>query len=195
MKILSFNCHGLVNPTNKSSLRRLIDQTSPKVILLQETLGASVTVTKSLENLLPGWSFAVMDARARSGGLATGWKNESCKLENVWGLALGIGLTILSLELGHKLTILNIYGPHQDRQNYWNSLANCDWFKAKDFLLGGDLKFFLGASEFWGPRGTPDPLNHFFLNFLDQQGLVDLEPQKLSPTWSNRRVGIDRVAK
>jgi exonuclease III len=94
MKILSFNCRGLANPAKKSSLRRLIDQTSLEVILLQETLGDSVTVTKSLETLLPGWSFAAVDARGRSGGLATGWKNRSCKLESVWGLASGIGLTI-----------------------------------------------------------------------------------------------------
>jgi hypothetical protein len=93
------------------------------------------------------------------------------------GPGLGDWPHYLILGLGCKLTILNIYGPHQDRQTYWNSLAECDWFKAKDFLLGGDLNFSLGASEVWGPRAAPDPLNQFFLNFLDQQGLVDLEPQ------------------
>jgi hypothetical protein len=152
-------------------------------------------VVKSLETLLPGWSFAAVDARGRSGGLATGWRKRSCKVESVWGFVSGIGLIISSTDLGRNLTIINIYGPHQDHQIYWNSLAECDWFQGKDFLLGGDLNFSLGASEVWGPRAAPDPLNNFFLNFLEQEGLMDVEPQKLSPTWCNRRVGLERVAK
>jgi exonuclease III len=116
MKVLSFNCRGLANPSKKSSLRRLVEQSSPDVILLQETLGDSVSVVKTLETLLPGWMFAAVDARGRSGGLATGWKKRKCKLENVWGFISGIGLTIYSIDLGHNLTVINIYGPHQDRQ-------------------------------------------------------------------------------
>jgi hypothetical protein len=102
-------------------------------------------VVKTLETLLPGWMFATVDARGRSGGLATGWKKRNCKLETVWGFTSGIGLTIFSTDLGHNLTIINIYGPHQDRQFYWNSLTECDWFKQKYFILGGDLNFSLGA--------------------------------------------------
>jgi exonuclease III len=147
MRILSFNCLGLANPTKKPSLRRFIEKTSPEVILLQETLGDSVSVTKSLETLLPGWSFAAVDGRGCLGGLATGWKTRCCKLESVWGLASRIGLTISSIDLGRNLTIINIYGPHQDCQLYWNSLAESEWFKDKDFLLGGDLNFSLGASD------------------------------------------------
>jgi exonuclease III len=190
MRILSFNCRGLANPSKKSSLRRLVEQSSPEVILLQETLGDSVSVVKALETLFPGWMFAAVDARGRSGGLATGWKKRNCKLESVWGFVSGIGLTLFSTDLGRNLTVINIYGPHQDRQIYWNSLAECEWFKDKDFLLGGDLNFSLGASEVWGPRAAQDPLNNFFLNYLDQVGLVDVEPQKLTPTWCNRWVGL-----
>jgi hypothetical protein len=97
--------------------------------------------------------------------------------------------------LGRNLTSHKHLWPHQDRQLYWNSLTDCDWFKRKYFILGGDLNFSLGASEVWGPRAAPDPLKNYFLKFLDQWGLVDVEPQKLTPTWCNRRVGSDRVAK
>jgi exonuclease III len=66
MKILSFNCRGLVNPNKKSSLRRLVEQCSPDVILLQETLGENLAVVKILESLLLGWMFTAVDAREHS---------------------------------------------------------------------------------------------------------------------------------
>jgi hypothetical protein len=46
-----------------------------------------------------------------------------------------------------------------------------------------------------GSSGCPGPPNQLLSKFLDQVGLVDVEPQKLTPTWCNRRVGDDRVAK
>jgi len=91
--------------------------------------------------------------------------------------------------------VINIYEPHRDRQLYWNSITDDDWLKQKDFILGGDLNFSLGVPEVWGPRAAPNPLNDFFLNYLEQWGLVDVEPQKFSPTWCNRWVGSDRVSK
>lgn len=61
--------------------------------------------------------------------------------------------------------------------------------------MGGDLNFYLGALEIWGPKATLDPLTNFFIHQLDQARLVDVEPPKLNPTWRNRRVGEDRIAK
>jgi hypothetical protein len=115
----------------------------------------------------------------------------------IWKVSgvLSICLSLFSTDLGHNLTVINIYGPHHDRHIYWNSLAKCEWFKDNDFLLGRDLNFSPGASEVWGPRVAQYPLNNFFLNYLDQAGLVDVEPQKVTPTWCNRWVGPDQVAK
>jgi exonuclease III len=124
MKILSFNCRGLANPSKKSSLRRLVELISPEVIFLQETMGVSESVVSVLESLLPGWDFAAVDARGRSGGLATGWLLKKCNCESVWGFESGIGLNFFSTDLGRSMTIVNIYGPYLDRQRYWNSIAS-----------------------------------------------------------------------
>jgi exonuclease III len=78
MKILSFNCRGLVNPNKISSLRILVEQCSPDVILLQETLGDKLAVVKILESLLSGWMFIVVDAQecSKSNPLKnTSWGN------------------------------------------------------------------------------------------------------------------------
>jgi hypothetical protein len=66
--------------------------------------------------------FAMVDARGCSGGLATGRIKKNCKLESVWSFESGIGLTFFSSGMERNVTIINVYGPYQDRQRYWNSL-------------------------------------------------------------------------
>jgi hypothetical protein len=40
-----------------------------------------------------------------------------------------------------------------------------------------------------------DKQSNFFLSFLENSRLVDIEPVKLSPTWRNFRTGDEEVAK
>jgi hypothetical protein len=60
---------------------------------------------------------------------------------------------------------------------------------------GGDLNFTLGASKVWGIVTQLDPLSRYFIRKLEETCLLDIEPSKLSPTWSNKRVGEARIAK
>jgi exonuclease III len=96
MKILSFNCRGLTSPAKKSSLKRLVSVNSPDIIFLQETLGVSEVVVKSLEALLPGWSFVAVDAKGRSRGLATGWRLKAADVIAFGALIRGL-VSICSL--------------------------------------------------------------------------------------------------
>lgn len=82
MNIISFNCRGLVSPHKKSSLKHLVMRIGPDVLYLQETLGSSEAITDSFQSLLPGWEFLVLDAKGRSGGLATSWHSTSCCFSN-----------------------------------------------------------------------------------------------------------------
>ena len=44
MKIMSFNCRGLVGPLKRPALRWVVDLEHPDVIMLQETLGVGDVV-------------------------------------------------------------------------------------------------------------------------------------------------------
>ena len=109
MKILSFNCRGLASSHKKSSLKRLVESTRPDVLMLQETLGDNSQVKVLLENLLPGWEFEALDARGRSGGLATGWRTRGSRCVNLFGVESGLGVQLFSEEIGKVLTVVNIY--------------------------------------------------------------------------------------
>ena len=54
MKIMSFNCRGLVGPRKRSALRRVFDLEHPDIIMLQETLGIGEVIKSRLELWFPG---------------------------------------------------------------------------------------------------------------------------------------------
>jgi len=195
MKILSFNCRGLASSHKKASLKRLVECTRPDILLLQETLGDSSSVKAQLEKLLLGWEFDGLDARGRSGGLATGWRTKDFKCANMVGFDSGLGVQLFSVEFGKLLTVLNIYGPYNNREAFWIDLLGKEFIQNNWVVLGGDLNLTLGAAEIWGPRAIPDPLNEFFIRSFARAGLVDVEPAKLTATWRNRRAGDNRIAK
>ena len=62
-------------------------------------------------------------------------------------------------------------------------------------IIGGDLNFTLGEHEIWGPKARVDPLAPSFTNISMDSKLIDLDHQVLKPTWTNRRVGEERIAK
>jgi exonuclease III len=72
MKIMSFICMGLVGAPKKPALKRVISTEQPDIIVLQETMGVGEEAKCSLELLLRGWNFEIVDDLGSSRGLATG---------------------------------------------------------------------------------------------------------------------------
>jgi exonuclease III len=62
-------------------------------------------------------------------------------------------------------------------------------------IVGGDLNFTISAREVWGNSARSDPLTDYFLNIIQATGLVDIQPNQMTPTWRNGRVGATGVAK
>jgi len=173
----------------------VIDNEHPDVLMLQETLGEVDAIKNKLEGMLPGWVFECLDVRGRSGGLATGWNPKSIKMGNVWGMESVLGCSLSSTDIGEEITLLNTYGPYQDRIPFWENLFKKDCFKGNSVIIGGDLNFTLGQSEVWGPQARVDTLADFFIHNLMELNLIDIEPISLKPSWRNMRTGENRVAK
>eukprot|EP00253_Pinus_taeda_P034852 PITA_34852 len=148
-----------------------------------------------LKSLLPGWVFIAMDASGHSRGLAIGYKERRVKIINHWGLKNVLGMEVLSPDFPFPITIVNVYGPCQSRDSFWEELMSKTVMKSPLMIMGGDLNFSLGRTEAWGPSAREDPLVEFFLNLISENKLIDPSAVKLKPTWRNRRVGDDRIAK
>ena len=74
-----------MSPSKKLSLHRVVLETKPDIIVLQDTFGIGELVKSSLESSLGGWTFQALDVCGCSGGLAVGWLDRSCRCENIWG--------------------------------------------------------------------------------------------------------------
>jgi hypothetical protein len=61
--------------------------------------------------------------------------------------------------------------------------------------LGGDLNFSLGPTESWGQRAHPDALSDYFRHKIGEAKLLDIAPISLRPTWRNKHIGEDFIAK
>jgi exonuclease III len=195
MKLLSFNCRGLASPSKKSALKRLVTLHQPDVFFLQETLTNERSATQALMNLFPGWAFLGLDASGISRGLVTGWNSRKIKPLNSWASDSCLGLEVLVEGLGMTLNLLNIYGPNTDRIHFWNTLFKKDLLREENLIIVGDLNFSLGEAESWGSSTHLDPQDSFFSHLLATNGLIDIVPTKLIPTWRNLRTEKSHVAK
>ena len=75
----------MASASKKLALQRLFEADPIDIIFLQETPGINESVVASLESLMPGWSFAAVDAKGHSRGLAIGWYLKKCNCERFWG--------------------------------------------------------------------------------------------------------------
>jgi len=67
--------------------------------------------------------------------------------------------------------------------------------KVDNLILGGDLNFSLGEVEVWGLNSHPDLQSEHFNYLFSSNGLLDIDPRKILPTWRNMRSGDARVEK
>lgn len=57
------------------------------------------------------------------------------------------------------------------------------------------MNFTLGNHEIWGPSARNDLLVDYFEHLLNDCRLIDIAPEKLKPTWTNKRTGQRRISK
>lgn len=124
----------------------------------------------------------------RSRGLALGYNPQTIKLSSAWGGKGLIGIEIFSSELGMDLRVINVYGPFQGREAFWNQLLNLSITSANDIILGGDLNFSISFSESWGSSAQSDPISDTIETLLDHAHLLDIPINRPLPTWRNIRL-------
>ena len=180
MKFLSLDYRGLASTQKKLAFKRMLSVHKPDVVLLQETLGLEVDVTVLLSSISPLYTFIAQSGRGHTGGIAIRWNQSTIRCTNSWGSPSGLGVHISWVAENLNLNIVNIYGPYNDRVEFWDSFKNSDISRKENMIIGGDLNFTLGAHEIWGLKARTDPLSPFFSNLLQNLKLIDLDPQKLN---------------
>jgi exonuclease III len=73
MILLSCNIRGVGGPLKQASFRRLLDQTHPTIIFLQETMVAASVARDFMQLFRPSWLTCAASSVGTSGGLLVSW--------------------------------------------------------------------------------------------------------------------------
>jgi hypothetical protein len=98
-------------------------------------------------------------------------------------------------DLDRNLNVINYYTPYTDREVFWETNKKDRIFNDQNLILGGDLNFTTSFREVWGEHTRVDPLQPYFSKLLQEEGMVDVEPLKLLPTWRNGRRRQEFISK
>ena len=135
---MSFNVRGLVGSLKINSLKRMINNHKPSVILFKETMLEGIKAHEVLEKILKYWSFTHINADGHSGGLTKAWslalkESKICKLDNVLKTVLKDNTT------GEAFAILNVYRPYHNCRTFWENIASSQLWEDRNMVIGGDL--------------------------------------------------------
>jgi len=98
-------------------------------------------------------------------------------------------------DMDKRMKVINCYGLYSDREVFWEAITRYNIFKEQNLILGSDLNFTTSCREVWGVHTRAEPLHPYFSQLIEEEGLVDVEPIKVLPTWKNGRRGQDYIAK
>jgi hypothetical protein len=102
-----------------------------------------------LKKSLGGCDFLSLDAEGFSVGLIIGW-NHNVSLINYFSIHLGLCTEVYNKFLDLIPTLLNLYGPYEGKQIYWDNCFSFECFKVENLTIGGDLNLMLNRRIYRG---------------------------------------------
>jgi hypothetical protein len=128
-----------------------------------------------------------------SGALLASWDQNHFSFDPFLIMG-GILLTGHSMVDKKELSILNVYGPCQNRKDFWISVEAVGLLRKKKLIMAGDLNLTTSSSEIWGQKEIGDPLSVFFKYLFQRNSLIDVIPNNPLPTWKNGRAGAESIS-
>jgi hypothetical protein len=122
-----------------------------------------------------------VDSIGKFGGLLTCQRIKSLKWTNSFFVVLGIGVELYSLEQGMTFSMINLYGPYEERIPFRENLLGHQFMIIRNIIMGGVLNFTVKKVEIWAKLSREDPMVDFFTQKCEEVGLVNVEPMKCTP--------------
>ena len=80
-----------------------------------------------------------------------------------------VGILLHGHLLGFQqpIHLLNIYGPFENRQLFWDSVRLCGLLKLPNLILEGDLNYTWSSDEVSGAGRPCDPMAKYFISMFE----------------------------
>lgn len=195
IKILSWNSRGLGHPSKTNSLKDLIAQEKPSIILSHETKQREPEINKIIESY-KCYKGSICEARGASCGITTiwnqnEWNSEVDLIEKNW-----IKTVLRNNISKQQIVISNVYvlNHYSDKEICWEALSkNIMEEDNSNIILGGDFNLILHANEKRGGSFMPDPFRNQMENIMQTGDLINITPKNRKYTWSNHRLGSSNI--
>jgi exonuclease III len=200
MKILSWNCRGLGNPSAVRALKKLLKTNCPDLVFLMETkLHSKDKKVKSVLSCGPLSHFFIVDCNinngSRSGGLAVLW-NDYIQIDFLQSNKMIVDMYITACNINFDWFATGFYGSPYYNQKHLTCATINDLYsrkKSHKWLIFGDFNLVLNNSEKHGGNGVDFNHTNLFNSTLNQCDLNDLGYQGYKFTWANNQVDSDHI--
>eukprot|EP00253_Pinus_taeda_P028388 PITA_28388 len=167
MKLVSWNCKGLGNPSKIEAVKDLLKTDPSDILMLQETKIEGQALLDISESKWKKSSGKAVSSRGSSGGLAT-----------------------LSTE-----DLFQLNKSHETQNWIFTELTHCaKQLSPSNIIIDGDLNIVLKAKEKRGGSSSRDPMLAIVEELTQLWDLLDFNPVQGLFTWSNNRVGLDHIS-
>jgi len=197
MKLISWNIRGLNGRSKQKMLRDLIIAENPDVLMIQETKCTSEDIERMLPYCWRQGKAVSIDATGTAGGLAILWNTNMVTLENFYTTRWSITAEYRLIGSDRPGNLTNVYGPATpgDKKAFLSSLRHLSSLNTLErWTLGGDFNIIRSLGEKNGGSRRLDLDTFDFNTLIEDLNLIDLETNKGTHTWTNRRTGTHQVA-
>ena len=150
MKITSWNCRGLGNPSKADEAKDLMKMDSSNLLLLQETKIDEVSLLLLSNSKWKLTSSKAVNARGTSRGLVTLWSEEKFHLKRWFVTQHWIFTELVHLSSKISLALFNLYVPVNfiENKECWTSLSEFLEVNLPSIsIIAGDLNITLAPNE------------------------------------------------
>jgi exonuclease III len=201
MRIVSWNCRGLGNPSKAKAAKDLLKIDPPKILLLQETKIEGDTLLEINKHKWKKNAGKSISTRGSSGGVATLWAQDKFHLESSFETHHWIFTKLChipsKISLSLSLSLFNIYVHvrYSKKKDCWQTLADfLEILSPSNIILARDLNLIFEPKEKRGGNSSRDQMLPFIEELVHQWDLLDFKPSKGLYTWTNNRVGVDHIS-
>ncbi|KAK2449721.1 hypothetical protein QL285_008883 [Trifolium repens] len=186
MKILSWNCRGVSNPSAIPNLRNIAHGHQPDILFLSETLSKAQTMER-IRVTLKFNSCLLVDVEGRSGGLSVMWRDTiNCRVMNYSRNFVNL-IVKEKEEEEWRLTCYYGYSERGRRRQAWELLRELRDMSDLPWCIVGDFNDLLAQEDKKGTHPHPNWLCNGFRNAVSDCDLTDIQLEGYPYTWIKSR--------
>lgn len=195
MKLLSWNVRGINAPDKWCLIKCQIDDTKADIWLLQETKWSKAETAAKMR-VWKQWNGLFRQLDGASGGLGIIWNPMNVKISLVGEDKYWQHCSVIILGRNENFNLFNVYGlsTTANKQALWALLSSkLNSITNGSCVVAGDFNAILSGTEKSGGIQRTSTSQKVFLDFVEQNHLLDVVLKIGIFTWTNRRVRFTNI--